>query len=250
MPQHTSIAGNYARALADPVRLGIVAALASGPRTLDSLARDLDTSKRRLSGHARALAEMGLIRAIAERPRTYELLREPVLWEDASSELPLPAKRETLAAVLTHIHASASAAIDDGGFDRPDAYITRTALRMSDALWQEIATQFGDLLRRLDAADDDPDGTPATVVTMLFSGEHAESTAPGTPSPNFSESEARERTYDVVEALSDLMIDVESLPWDRIAALGEQLRLVGRAAASLEDARRTAPAERHAEARG
>ena len=245
MPEQTSIATNYARALADPVRLGIVAALGTGPRTIDSLARQLDVSKQRVSRHARALAGMGLVRATDDQSRTYELLREPVIWEQAWDELPIPARRECRAAGLAYVNAAATAAIDEGGFDRPDSYFTRTTVRMSEELWCQVAERLGDMLRLLDAADDDPNGTPATVVTMLFSGGHADEAVPDAPAPEFSEEEALESTWDLVEALDSEATDQLPVRWNRIAALAEQLRLVARAAACLNEANQPAqePAE-------
>jgi DNA-binding transcriptional ArsR family regulator len=246
MPEQTSIATNYARALADPVRLGIVAALDNGPRSIDSLARQLGVSKQHVSRHARALAGMGLVCANDDESRTYQLLREPVIWEQAWDELPIPARRECRAAGLASVNAAATAAIDAGGFDRPDSYFTRTTVRMSQELWCQVAERLGDMLRFLDAADDDPSGTPATVVTMLFSGEHADAAPPETQAPEFGEDEAREHTYELVEQLTELMAGLEPSPWGRIAALAEQLRLVARAADVLDTANQPAqePAER------
>lgn len=243
MPEHTSVATSYARALADPVRLRIVATLGQGPRTIASLARELDVSRQRVSRHVRALAGMGLVRGTDDEPQTYELLREPVIWEQAWSELPLPVRRESIATSLTHILASASAAVDTGGFDRPDCYLTRTSLRMSEELWRELAEQLSQIVRRLDAAEDDPAGTPATVVTMLFSGEHTDATSPESPPAEFDDAEARERTYSLVEEVAHLVASDDPAPWDRLAALFEQGRLIARAAASLEDARQPAPAD-------
>jgi DNA-binding transcriptional ArsR family regulator len=243
MPEQTSVATSYARALANPVRLGIVGALAQGPRTIESLSRQLDTRKDRVRRHARVLEGMGLVQATDAQPRTYELVREPVVWEQAWSELPIPARRETMAAILTHVHATASAAVDAGGFDRPDSYLTRSSLRVSEELWREIAELLGDTVRRLDAAEDDPNGTPATVVTMLFSGEHADTTTRESPPPDFDAAEARERTYEIVEEVTDIMARDAPMSWDRAAALFEQARLIARAAASLDDARQPAPAD-------
>lgn len=242
MAEHSSVAANYARALADPIRSGILASLASGPRSVDSLARELGASKERVGRHARTLAGMGLVEQVGDRPRTYELLRWPVAWETAWAELPLPVRRECLAASLTHVHATATSAVDAGGFDRPDSYLARSTVRMSETLWGEVAAQFGDLLRRLGETEDDPSGTPATVVTMLFAGGHAEESK-HPPPPEFGRDEARDRICDVAEELIDLGAAGESVTWERVVALGEQLRLIGMAAASLDDARQPAPAD-------
>lgn len=221
-------------------------ALGQGPRTVDSLARQLDVKKERVSRHARALEAIGLVRATERQPRTYELVREPVVWEQAWAELSIPARRAMLAASLARTHVSASAAVDTGGFDAPDSYLTRTTVRVREEQWREIASELGDLLRRLGAIEDDPAGTPATVVTMLFAEEEqgARDDAEEPPSgddaepPHFGDDEARLEAYGVVEEAAALMSAFDAVPWTKVAALAERLRLVSLAAASLEETER------------
>jgi DNA-binding transcriptional ArsR family regulator len=244
MAEHTSVTASYIRALADPIRSGVLTALANGPRSVDSLARELGVSKQRVGRHARALAGMGLVEQVGDRPRAYELVREPVAWEQTWAELPVPVRRESIAGSLDRIHASATSAVDDGGFDRPDSFLARSTVRMSETAWSEVSSRFADLLRLLGETEDDPDGTPATVVTMLFSGGHAEE-SDDAPSPEFGRDEARVRICNLAEEAVDLAINAESVPWERVVALGEQLRLIGLAAATLDDARQPASAERH-----
>jgi hypothetical protein len=242
MAEHTSVSATHARALADPIGPGILTALANGRRSVDSLARELGVSKQRVGRHARALVAMGLVEQVGDRPRAYELVREPVAWERTWDELPVPVRRASVAASLSSIHAAATSAADAGGFDRPDSYLARSSVRMSETSWHEVASRFGDLLRWLGESKEDPDGTQATVVTMLFSGGHAEASE-DPPSPEFGRDEARERACNLAEEVIDLAIDAESVPWERVVALGEQIRLIGLAAASLDDARQPAPAD-------
>jgi DNA-binding transcriptional ArsR family regulator len=229
MPEHISVAPDDAHALADPIRIGIVAALADRRRTLDSLALQLDVSKERLSEHARVLETMGFVRMADEDPRAYELLRQPVVWDDAWSELPVSARREAIAASLAQIHAAATTALDSGGFDRPDINLTRTSVRLSEKQWCEIAEQFDDMLRRLDTADDDPNGVPATVVTMLFSRRPHRHTWPR-HRPEVAD-DLLERVWALVEALDAETTGAPLTQWDRVERLADELRLAARSAA-------------------
>jgi DNA-binding transcriptional ArsR family regulator len=246
MAQPTTVAASYARALADPIRLGIIAALAHRPRTLESLARQLDVSRQRVSVHARALQGMGMVRSTSDAPRTYELLREPIM-EESWGQLPLPARRETIASVLTQIHASAAAATDAGGFDRPDIHLSRASLYLTEEQWCTAAEVLVETFGRLDALNDQGEPgprTPATAAMMLFTGEHTDETdPPETPAPRFGEEEALQRAWDLVESLDAETIGPAPTRWERIGALAEELRLVARAAACLDSAEQPTAAE-------
>ncbi len=75
------------RALAEPIRLQVVQALAGGERCVCDLTSDLDLAQSKLSFHLRVLKEVGLIRARQEgrwiyyrlEPSTLLLLRD---WLD------------------------------------------------------------------------------------------------------------------------------------------------------------------------
>src|SRR4051794_9519747 len=114
MPELTKIAATYTRALADPTRVGIVAALDNGPRTAGSLARHIGVKESVILREARTLERMGLVRVADPATRTYELLREPIAWIGTWDELPVPVRREAAATTLTQLHASATAAVDAG----------------------------------------------------------------------------------------------------------------------------------------
>jgi DNA-binding transcriptional ArsR family regulator len=249
MPQHTDIATKYAGALADPIRLGLVAALADRPRTIESLARELEVSESLVLRHARALQTMGLLQSTDETPRKFQLLQEPVFSEGGWEDLPLPARRSVCATVLTQVNAQAVAAVDAGGFDRPDMYLTRTSMRVTEEKWRELASIFGGTLSALgemtEAAEADESPDPriqATAVLMLFTGEEHGGDAPSDdePAPDFDEDEAREHAYSIIEALGRDVV-APSASWDRIEAMAERLRLVARAAMAFEDARQPAP---------
>ena len=239
---HTSLSPSAARALADPLRLSIVAALGFRPRTADSLARELGASEAQLSRHLRALQTMGLVKAAEEGGRrTYDLAFEPVMWEAAWAELPLPVRRSATATTLRHVHAAASAAIENGGFDRPDMVLARTRLRVTEAQWRETSRALADMLRSIDelgeAADADASGEPrvdATAVLMLFAGDHAQ-TEVEPPAPEFGEDEALERATTVIESLEATVVE-PTTAWDRIEAMAEELRLLARAAKTLDGA--------------
>ena len=243
MPGHETIASTYARALADPVRLGIVAALADRRYTVQSLARELDVREPEVARHARALETMGLVRLVSAEPRAYELVREPVFTESAWDQLPLPSRRSAAAAMLTQMHALAAAAIDTGGFDRPDMLLTRTSMPVTEQRWRQASALLAETLERLGqlseaaTADETPEPqTRATAVMLLF--ENAAPEAPGDEptAPAFGDDEALEHAWNLLEQMGEVTIDRAVRPearWEQVRALSEQLRLVATAALCL-----------------
>lgn len=251
MPEHTRIAATYVHALADPLRVAIVGALDGGPLTAASLARRLEVAESAVGRHARTLENMGLVRRSGARPPEFELVREPVAWLGTWEDIPVPARRTAAAASLTQLHASATAAIDAGGFDRADMLLTRTSLPVTEARWTAVSRLLHDTLNRLEgsASEAETEATAdpqerATAVLMLFRSGRVDAHANEEPPPEFGDEEARERTCDVAEELLELVPSTESVPWERVAALAEQLRLIALAIARADDARQPAPADR------
>ena len=250
MPAQTGIATQYVKALANPLRLGIVATLADRPCDAEALADHLEASEAVVKRHMRALERMGLVRVADSERRTYELAREPVFWEQAWDELPIPSRRSAAATMLTQMHAQAAAAVDAGGFDRPDMLLTRTTLPATAQRWGETSKLLAATLRRLgelseasgaDAAGDSH--AQATVVLMLFTnGDQLAPDCEDPPQP-FAEEEARERIYELVEELTESMAGLDPSPFGRVAAMAEELRLIARAAENLSTVTEPAPAE-------
>jgi DNA-binding transcriptional ArsR family regulator len=236
MPEHTTVAAEYASAVAHPIRIRLVAALADGPRILESLTSELDASDEEIRGHARALKDLAVLQVTdhEEGTQTYELLREPIFWDTAWGSLPLATKRSAAAAGVTQMAAAATAAVDRGGFDRHDMHLTRTTLRVDEARWRELATLLGGTLHSLgDLAEaPEPDGTSgptfqATAVMMLFTGEQAEANEQP-PSTRWDEEAALSRTWELCEQLERLT--PRAVPdWDSIVAISEELRSIAQA---------------------
>jgi DNA-binding transcriptional ArsR family regulator len=71
------------RALAHPIRRGIVERLAAGPATVGEVARDFGVSKPAISKHLKVLEETGVVSRVVEG-RTHRLSLEPGALEDAA----------------------------------------------------------------------------------------------------------------------------------------------------------------------
>lgn len=240
MPKHTTVAAEHASELAHPLRYRLIATLADGPRTEDSLAAELDVPVATIRGHAVALEAMDVLQAteVAGHARTYELGSEPIISDADWGRLPLPTRRSVVAAAVTDFAARASATVDRGGFDREDMHLTRTAIRVDEARWQELARLLGGTLQALgDLAEaPDPDGSTgqtfqANAVMMLFAGEQADTPAYPTPSP-LDEEDALRRTWELSEEL-EAIVPCAATDWGRIHDLADELRLIARSMQAL-----------------
>jgi DNA-binding transcriptional ArsR family regulator len=71
------------RALAHPIRRGIVERLAAGPATVGEVTRDFDVSKPAISKHLKVLEETGVLTRVVEG-RTHRLSLEPGALDEAA----------------------------------------------------------------------------------------------------------------------------------------------------------------------
>ena len=71
------------KALAHPIRRGIVERLAAGPATVGEVTRDFGVSKPAISKHLRVLEESGVVTRVVEG-RTHRLSLEPAALGEAA----------------------------------------------------------------------------------------------------------------------------------------------------------------------
>jgi len=71
------------KALAHPIRRGIVERLASGPATVGEVTRDFDVSKPAISKHLRVLEETGVVTRVIEG-RNHRLSLQPAVLDEAA----------------------------------------------------------------------------------------------------------------------------------------------------------------------
>jgi DNA-binding transcriptional ArsR family regulator len=146
----------YVKALAHPMRIRILAILKEEQRSPVQLADQLGASLGSVAYHVRKLHTLGLLELVGTRQRrgatehTYRAREHPRFSDEAWEALSPIAKQRMLSAMLQQIgeYASGSAAV--GGFDRPDAHITRTALDLDERAWTRLAEATKRWLREVD----------------------------------------------------------------------------------------------------
>jgi DNA-binding transcriptional ArsR family regulator len=175
----------YVKALSHPLRVRILALLQERTASPRELAEWLDATLGTVSYHVRTLHDFGLIElvrtsqvrgAIAHHYRAK--VRPRVSDEAWASAAPI-VKQAAVGAALQTVDDYARASAAAGGFDRGEAHLTRTNLRLDDKGWAAAARAceklVADLAKVEDAAskrlakDPHAEGaSDAAIVVMLF----------------------------------------------------------------------------------
>lgn len=181
------------KALAHPLRVRILGLLEDRVTSPSELAQQLHAPLGNVSYHVRILASLGLIRLVSETPRRgsvehhYTAVALPIISDEAWSGVPEIVKNAMVSAALEQAGATISAAASAGGFNRPEAHLSRIGLVLDAEGWEVIADETRRWMERVDEiaheaaerlAAAHAGGDPVTVLTMVFeSAPHAEEEA-------------------------------------------------------------------------
>ena len=171
------------KALGHPLRVRILALLSERTASPRELAEWLGATLGTVSYHVRTLHELGLIDlvrtsqvrgAVAHHYRSRE--RPQVSGEEWAAAKPV-VKQAAVGATLQTVDDYARASAAAGGFDRGEAHLTRTHLRLDARGWQAAAKACQKLLADLERVEQsaakrlekNPEGaSDAAVVMMVF----------------------------------------------------------------------------------
>jgi hypothetical protein len=109
----------------------------------------------------RTLHRLGLIHLERETKvrgatqRHYRAHERPRISNEAWSKAPPVAKQALIGATLQQIHDYAAGSNAAGGFDRADAHITRTAMRLDRQGWERLAEVLLEALREVAEIEED-----------------------------------------------------------------------------------------------
>lgn len=175
----------YAKALSHPLRVRILAMLEEQEASPVMLSDRLDVSLPLVAYHVRTLHRLGLVDLVGTRPRRgatehyYRAREHPRISDEAWSSLTVTARQRLLGAMLQQIGEYASGSAAAGGFDRADAHITRTAMRLDEQGWKELAEVSKEWLvqtaaieaaaeSRLEAGGHEAEPVDVGLVILLF----------------------------------------------------------------------------------
>lgn len=166
----------YVKAMSHPLRVRMLALLGERTMSPNELSRVLDVPLGTAAYHVRTLERLGLVRLVKETrvrgaiEHHYRALRAPTVsdkaWQRASPIAKQAAVGSTLQVIDEYARASAAA----GGFDGPEAHLTRTMVRVDAQGVEELSRACARLVAEVDAI-------AAAAAERLESDPHAEGVA-------------------------------------------------------------------------
>ena len=172
------------KALAHPLRVRILGMLQDRVASPSDLAQELKAPLGNVSYHVRILAQLGLLRLVKKRPRRgaiehyYEACGRVQVSDRAWGQVPKIVKDAMVGATLDQVSAYVEQSAGAGGFERPDAHLSRVPLRVDEQGWQDLSKLLADTLARADEIEvesrarlekSDHEGEfEAGLVMMLF----------------------------------------------------------------------------------
>ena len=135
----------YVKALAHPLRIRLLALLGERDASPVQLAEHVDATLGTVAYHVRTLERLGLIEMVATHQRrgatehVYAAREHPRFSDSAWSATSPMAKHVMIASILSQLGQYVTQSAAAGGFDRGDAHFTRTALKLDEEGWKEMA---------------------------------------------------------------------------------------------------------------
>jgi DNA-binding transcriptional ArsR family regulator len=177
----------YVKALSHPLRVRILALLQERTASPRELAEWLDATLGTVSYHVRTLHDVGLIKLVKTTQvrgaiaHHYKAKAGPRVDEEAWASAAPVVKQAAVGAALQTVDDYARAAAAAGGFDRGEAHLSRTNLRLDTKGWQQAAKACEKLLADLGRIEEgaalrlakQPDAeaaTDAALALLLFEG--------------------------------------------------------------------------------
>jgi DNA-binding transcriptional ArsR family regulator len=185
----------YVRAMSHPLRVRILAMLQERTASPSQLSQWLGATLGTTAYHVRSLHRLGLIE-LADETRVrgaiehhYRAGERLMVSEEAWAQAPPIAKQAAVGSTLQIVDEYARKSAAEGGFDRPEAHLTRTSVKLDDEGWTELneaALRFVAEVERIDAAvKERADGRAhdgrageAAVVLMAFEAQRLSGTEP------------------------------------------------------------------------
>jgi DNA-binding transcriptional ArsR family regulator len=188
----------FVKALSHPLRVRILALLQERTASPRELAEWLDATLGTVSYHVRTLHDFDLIELVRTSQvrgaiaHHYRAKVRPRISDEAWASAAPVVKQAAVGASLQTVDDYARAAAAAGGFDRREAHLTRTGLRLDAKGWQAAAKACEKLLAELERVEEgaakrlakDPQGegtADAAVVMMLFEAVKLTQPEPGAP---------------------------------------------------------------------
>jgi DNA-binding transcriptional ArsR family regulator len=163
----------YVKAMSHPLRVRILAMLDERKASPNQLAGWLDASLGTVAYHVRTLQQLGMIELVDETrvrgavEHHYRAKARPVITDDGWAAAPPIAKQAAVGSSLDVIGEYARASAAAGGFDRSEAQLRRTLMRLD-------ARGFAQLSKACDKLLEQAQKIEAAAAERIAKGRHAD----------------------------------------------------------------------------
>ena len=151
----------YVKALSHPLRVRILAMLQERTASPSELSQWLGATLGTTAYHVRSLHQLGLIE-LADETRVrgaiehhYRAGKRPMVSESAWEQAPPIAKQAALGSALQMVDEYARKSAAEGGFDRAEAHLSRTSIKLDAKGWEQLnkaCLKFVEQVEKIDAA--------------------------------------------------------------------------------------------------
>jgi DNA-binding transcriptional ArsR family regulator len=151
----------YVKALSHPLRVRILAMLQERTASPSQLSEWLGATLGTTAYHVRSLHQLGLIE-LADETRVrgaiehhYRAGKRPTVSEDAWAQAPPIAKQAAVGSTLQMVDEYARKSAAEGGFDRAEAHLSRTSIKLDAKGWEQLnaaCLKFVEQVEKIDAA--------------------------------------------------------------------------------------------------
>ena len=169
------------KAYAHPLRIEILSLLDNRVASPKQIAAELDTPLPNTAYHVRQLAALGLVELVRRTVRGgavehhYTTRVRPTIPDELWATLPDIVKRAALGGAAHQALSEMIRAVDQGGFSRDDAHLTRTPARLDAKGWRAVSRELHKALKRVDAIvadtearlERDPDAKAVEGMTVM-----------------------------------------------------------------------------------
>ena len=142
------------KALAHPLRVRILGILEVRTASPSEIAEELGLRLTNVSYHVRVLADYKLIKLVRRTPRRgavehhYRTVGRMGISDGAWGDAPDVVKEASLGTILFQVSAHVNHAAAAGGFDAPEAHISRRQMVLDTEGWRELSRRLLALLDR------------------------------------------------------------------------------------------------------
>jgi DNA-binding transcriptional ArsR family regulator len=147
------------KALAHPLRVQILAVLQDRTASPSDLAEELEAPLGNVSYHVRILAKLGLLKLVRKRQRRgaiehmYQAVGPVRVADRAWGQVPGIVKEAMVDATLEQVGRYVEQSAAMGGFERPEAHMSRQPMRLDAKGWKELSSAIAALLRQANAIE-------------------------------------------------------------------------------------------------